>query len=150
MYRLLLLSAVLLLAPRADAATLDLSGEWTYAASKCWNKGPHPMGGDTTGTIKMTQKGAKVTLVVQTGRVCRPASMCVFAGKLKGKKLLVTNSATVDSEGGKAKNSIAVVFKDADRAAGKSKSSYRHPGGMGFTWGCDVTLQRKKSGAKKK
>jgi hypothetical protein len=144
MAKLLLISTITLLAPSALAAGLNVTGEWTYATSGSWKKGPCPTGGDAKGTLKMTQKGAKVTLVFKTGRTCRPASMCVFAGKLKGKVLVLSNSAKVDNEGGKASNTIKLKLKDADHAAGSSSSSYKHPGGMVCSWGSKVTLQRKK------
>jgi len=143
MLRIITITAALTLVPAiASAGKLDLTGTWTWTATGSWKKGPCPTGGDGTGALKIKQTGDKVTLVFTSGRVCRPASMCTFKGKLTGKKLTLGNAATVDNEGGKVKNSITLTVKDPKNATGSSSSSYKHPR-MTCTWGSKVAIKKK-------
>jgi hypothetical protein len=83
-----------------------------------------------------------VKLVFASGRKCRPKSMCTFSGTLTGEKLVVSNSAKVDDEGGVARNKITLTFASGDAASGTSESSYTHPGGMECRWGSKLKLTR--------
>lgn len=125
------------------AAGDKLTGAWSYTTSKSWRKGPCPTGGDAKGSIKIEQKKGQVTLTIESGRTCRPKSMCAFKGTLKGDKLKVSNSAKVDNEGGTAANTIELTVKSRTSATGTSSSSYSHPGGMTCKWGSTLTLTRK-------
>ena len=133
----------------ASAGTLNLSGDWSFSATGSWKKGPCPAGGNGAGTLRIKQTGDKVTLVFTSGRVCRPASMCTFKGKLSGKKLTLGNGATVDGEGGKVTNAITLTVKDATSAAGSSSSSYKHPR-MSCSWGSKVAIKKAEKKAEKK
>jgi hypothetical protein len=136
------LAAVALLASPALVVAADMSGDWSYETSESWNKGPCPMGKSGSGKIEITQDGDEVTLVFVSGRKCRPTSMCTFEGTLSGDKLVVSNAAKVDDEGGAVKNEITLTFSGADAASGTSESSYTHPGGMECRWGSKVKLTR--------
>jgi hypothetical protein len=136
------LVAAALLALPALVVAADVSGEWSYETSESWNKGPCPMGKAGSGKIEMTQDGNEVTLVFVSGRKCRPKSMCTFEGTLSEDKLVVSNAAKVDDEGGAVKNEITLTLSGADAASGTSESSYTHPGGMECHWGSKVTLSR--------
>ena len=120
----------------------DVSGKWRYEVSGGWKEGPCPVGKGGSGEIQMTQDGDKVTLVFLSGRTCRPKSMCTFTGTLSGEKLVASNAAKVDNEGGQAKNEISLTFTGPDAASGTSESSYTHPGGMKCRWGSKLTLKR--------
>jgi hypothetical protein len=143
MNRIIITCVVVLLPSWAEARKPDLSGDWTWSATGAWKKGPCPAGGKGTGTLKIKHKGNKVTLVFTSGRSCRPPTMCTFKGKLAGAKLTLANAATVDSEGGKVKNSISMKLKDAKNASGSSTSSYTHPGGMVCRWGSKMAIKKK-------
>jgi hypothetical protein len=134
----------LLLAVSAEAAAQDLSGTWSYVTSGSWKKGPCPMGGEAKGKLKITVKGKTFTLVFESGRTCRPASMCTFAGTVKGRTYVGSNKAKVDSEGGTAANTLTITAKSPTSAAGTSSSSYTHPGGMRCTWGSKIALTKQR------
>lgn len=141
----ILAAAALALIIPGQAAAHDLSGSWSYATSKSWNKGPCPAGGEAKGTIKIkVTKKKTFTLVFESGRVCKPASMCTFTGKVKGKKYLGSNKATVDAEGGKVTNILKLSATSAKAAKGTGTSKYVHPGGMTCRWGSEIALTKKK------
>jgi hypothetical protein len=137
-----LVAGAALVAVPARSAASDVSGDWSYDVSDGWKKGPCPVGKGGSGTIKITQDGDTVKLVFASGRKCRPKSMCTFSGTLIGNKLVVSNSAKVDDEGGVAKNGIELTFAGGDAASGTSESSYTHPGGMQCRWGSKLKLTR--------
>jgi hypothetical protein len=141
--RLIAALALVCAATAALAKGHDLVGTWSYQTSGDWNKGPCPVGKSGKGKLKIAKKGKGYTLVFVSGRTCRPASMCTFAGKAKGAKVTFTNSAKVDNEGGAVKNSIVLTF-DKGKGKGKSDSSYTHPGGMRCTWGSKIALTKDK------
>ena len=137
----MLVVAALVAAP-APTLALDVSGKWSYEGSAGWKRGPCPAGKGGSGEIQMTQKGDAVTLVFLSGRKCRPKSMCIFAGALAGQKLVAKNAATVDDEGGQAKNEISLTFSGPEAASGTWESSYTHPQGMECRWGSTLKLKR--------
>jgi hypothetical protein len=138
-----LLAISIALAGPAHAADQDLSGKWSFSTTGSWKKGVCPAGKDTKGTLKITQKGDAFTLVFLSGWVCRPAAACTFEGKVKRKEYKGGNSLTVDGEGGKVINRITFTAESRTAAAGKSDSSYTHPGGMSCKWGAKIRMTRK-------
>lgn len=140
-----ILAAAVALIVFTPAAAQDLSGSWSYATSKSWHKGPCPAGAEAKGTIKIeVTKKKSFTLVFESGRICRPKSMCTFTGEVKGKRYVGSNKATVDTEGGKVTNTITLTATSAKAAKGSGTSKYVHPGGMTCRWGSDITLTKKK------
>jgi hypothetical protein len=137
----MILTAALVVVPAPTTAS-EVAGKWSYEVSGGWKKGPCPAGKGGSGEIRMTQEGDQVTLVFLSGRACRPKSMCTFKGTLTGQTLVVKNAATVDGEGGQAKNEISLTFSGSNAASGTSESSYTHPGGMECRWGSKLTLKR--------
>lgn len=132
-----------LAAPRAArAATFDLSGTWSYTTSNNWVTGVCPKGQDSSGTLQITQSGDSFTLQLLSGMVCDPASLCSYSGTIAGAVYTATNSAVVDTEGGKATNTITFTATSSAAATGADSSSYVHPGGMTCTWGFDIALSR--------
>jgi hypothetical protein len=138
---MIVVGAALIAVPARSAAS-DVSGDWTYEVSDSWKKGPCPVGKGGSGAIRITLDDDAAKLVFASGRTCRPKSMCTFAGTLSGEKLVVSNSARVDDEGGVAKNEIKLTFTGGDAASGTSESSYTHPGGMECHWGSKLKLTR--------
>jgi hypothetical protein len=139
-----ILAATVALIASTQAAAHDLSGSWSYSTSKSWNKGPCPAGREAKGTIKISVTKKKTfTLVFESGRVCKPKSMCTFKGKVKGNKYVGSNKATVDTEGGKVTNTITLTATSEKAAKGSGTSKYVHPGGMTCRWGSDITLKKK-------
>ncbi|MCD6499166.1 MAG: hypothetical protein J7M25_12820 [Deltaproteobacteria bacterium] len=120
----------------------NLHGTWTYQTSGHWHKGVCPGGGPRSGRLTIQRRGHRFTLVFVSGSVCRPASMCRFAGTVHGRVWKASNHAKVDNEGGAVKNTLVLHAKSAKRATGISTSTYTHPGGMRCTWGYRVTLRR--------
>jgi hypothetical protein len=137
----MLVVAALVAVPALTSAS-DVSGKWSYEASAGWKKGPCPAGKGGSGEVRMTQEGDGVTLVFVSGRTCRPKSMCTFTGTLSGRTLVVKNAATVDDEGGQAKNEISLTFFGPDAASGTSESSYTQPRGMQCRWGSTLKVKR--------
>jgi len=128
--------------PAARAATFDLSGTWSYTTTDNWVTGVCPKGMDSSGTLQITQTGDSFTLQLMSGMVCDPASMCSYSGTIAGAVYTATNSAVVDTEGGKATNTITFTATSNTAATGADSSSYVHPGGMTCTWGFNITLTR--------
>ena len=137
------LCALGLVTPRAAlAATFDLTGTWSYTTSNNWVTGVCPKGMDSSGTLQISQTGDSFTLQLLSGMVCDPASMCSYSGTIAGAVYTATNSAVVDTEGGKATNTITFTATSTTAASGADSSTYVHPGGMTCTWGFDITLTR--------
>jgi MYXO-CTERM domain-containing protein len=122
-------------------ATYDLTGTWSYVTTNNWVTGLCPKGQDSSGMLTITQTGDTVTLVVSSGMVCDPASMCSFAGTVSGADYTVSNSAVVDNEGGVAKNTVTFTASSASAAAGQDSSSYTLDT-FTCSWGFDITITR--------
>ncbi len=128
-----MLSITVLAAPAADAQFK--SGVWKYKTSGHWVKGRCPAPRPGKGKVKLTRKGSKLQVQVLSGMVCRPKSMCSFKGRRKGKLWVVSNSATVDKEGGKASNWLKFVVRTKKKLTGSANSEYKHPSGFTCKWG---------------
>jgi hypothetical protein len=77
----------------------------------------------------------------KSGMVFSPPELKYFTGKKKGEDYIFSNSATVDNEGGVAKNSCNLKMISNNHFKGKSYSEYRM-GGIAFNWGFDIELKR--------
>lgn len=146
MKKLMMLGAMLSIAgfaapPGAAAQTLK-GGVWQYKTSSHWSKGRCPAPRPGKGRVKIKRKGKRFTLLVQTGMTCKPASMCLFKGARKGKLWIASNSATVDGEGGTAKNVLKLVVRTAKKLTGSVISEYKHPSGFTCRWGFKFVATR--------
>lgn len=137
----MLLAATLVAVPAPTLAS-DVGGTWGFEVAPGWKKGPCPADRRSSGEIRITQEGGAFTLAFLSGRKCRPKSMCLFSGTLSGQTLVVKNAATVDDEGGQAKNEISLTFSGPEAASGTWESSYTHPQGMECRWGSTLKLKR--------
>jgi hypothetical protein len=126
----------------ALAATYDLTGTWSYATSGNWVTGVCPVGKDSSGALEIIQTGDAFTLKLLSGAVCNPASMCSYTGTIAGAVYKASNSAVVDSEGGKVTNTITFTATSVGAASGTGGSQYTHPSGTTCTWGFNITLSR--------
>lgn len=133
--------ALLLAAGPASAATYDLTGTWNFTTSGNFVTGGCPLGMDSVGTLQITQSGDSFTMKILTGMVCNPAVMCSYTGTIAGAVYTATNSAVVDSEGGKATNTVTFTASSATAATGADSSTYVHPK-MTCTWGFNIVLSR--------
>lgn len=115
-------------------------GEWNYATSNHWVKGIPPAGKPSKGILVITQSGDQFKMEFKSGMVFSPPELKYFTGKKKGEDYIFSNSATVDNEGGVAKNSCNLKMISNNHFKGKSYSEYRHR--MTFNWGFDIELKR--------
>ena len=125
-----------------DPSTVDFSGTWNYATSNHTVSGDCPNGSPMDGTLAITQTGSEVGLMVMSGAVCNPASMCMYDGAIDDEYLLVSNTDTVDEEGGSATNALRLHFYSASEGRGESSSSYVHPEGFECQWSHQVLIWR--------
>jgi len=128
---------------RTAVTTKRLMGSWAYSTSNQTVSGACPAGPPASGTMSVTPSGGGYEIAFLSGRVCDPASMCVFEGGFDGKTLSGKNGATVDDEGGKATNGLTLtVDLSAGTMSGKGTSTYQHPKGMACSWTYDITAHR--------
>jgi len=111
-----------------------IMGLWDFQNSDYTVTGPCPKGKENFGTLEIKQEGEVVVLTLKTGKICRPSSLCTYKGAIKDGHFIVSNSAIVDNEGGKAINSLDIIMHDVDHMTAKSKSQYIHPSGIQCTW----------------
>jgi hypothetical protein len=129
-----------LLDPRQEAAAL--SGTWDYATSNHTVSGPCPIGAPMKGQLVIAAEGDRATLSIVSGAVCSPASLCEFSGELTATQMIVSNTDTVDDEGGTATNAVFLSFVALTEGFGKSSSRYVHPEGFECVWGHDLAVSR--------
>ncbi len=125
-----------------DPATIDITGTWNYSTANHKVSGDCPNGSPMNGTLAITREGAEAGLMIMSGATCDPASMCMFGGGLTGEYLLVSNTDTVDEEGGTATNAIQMFFSSPAQGSGSASSSYVHPEGFQCQWSHDVLIWR--------
>ena len=145
MKQLILLGAMLsittLAAPAVAAQTLK-SGVWKYRTSNHWVKGRCPAPRPGKGKVRILRKGQRFSVKVLSGMKCKPRSMCSFKGNRQGKLWVARNSATVDSEGGKASNWLRFRVRTSRRLTGTANSVYKHPSGFTCKWGFKFVATR--------
>jgi hypothetical protein len=116
-------------------------GQWNYATSNHWAKGPVPAGKPSKGVLVITQTGDQFTMEFKSGMVFSPSKLRYFTGTKNVQEYVFSNSAQVDNEGGIAKNSCNLKMIGINHFKGKSFSQYTHGGTM-FSWGFDIELTR--------
>lgn len=125
-----------------DPSMVDFAGTWQYSTSNHRVSGDCPNGSALDGTLAITRNGTEVGLMVMSGAVCNPASMCMYSGGIDDEYLLVSNTDTVDDEGGSATNALRLHFYSAAEGQGVSSSSYVHPKGFECQWSHDILIWR--------
>ncbi len=125
-----------------DLAAADpIVGTWNYATSNHWARGPVPAGKASKGILVITQSGDEFKMEFKSGMVFNPPELKYFTGKKRGQDYIFSNSATVDNEGGVAKNSCTLKMTGNNHFAGKSSSEYSQ-GPIKFSWGFDIELRK--------
>ncbi|MEZ5666477.1 MAG: hypothetical protein R3F55_03395 [Alphaproteobacteria bacterium] len=125
-----------------DPATIDIAGQWTYATSNHAVSGMCPLGTPMAGTLSIAVVDGAITVVVDSGATCSPASMCVYEGRIEQGAVVVSNTAVVDDEGGSASNAMQLFFTSPTAGAGRVASGYVHPEGFECQWTHDIALSR--------
>lgn len=125
-----------------DPKLINITGTWTYTASASTVTGMCPPGPPASGTAIIAKTGDTYTLKILSGRVCKPASMCTFAGQLLGNTLAFSNSDTVDNERGRVTNALGLLVVNNEFIDGRSSSRYVHPEGNECQWSNTMTLDR--------
>lgn len=126
-----------------DPKLINIAGTWNYTASASVVTGVCPPGGPGSGTCTITKSGDTYTLKILSGRVCKPVSMCTFAGQLSGNNLTLSNTDIVDSEKGAVTNALGLLVVSNEFIDGRSSSRYVHPQGFECQWSNTMTLDRK-------
>jgi hypothetical protein len=116
-------------------------GQWNYSTANHWAKGPVPAGKPSKGVLVITQVGDQYKMEFKSGMVFSPPELRYFTGTKNGQEYLFSNSAQVDNEGGRAKNTCTLKMAGANTCKGKSYSEYTNKG-ITFSWGFDITLTR--------
>ena len=116
-------------------------GQWNYSTANHWAKGPVPAGKPSKGVLVITQLGDQFKMEFKSGMVFSPPELRYFTGTKNGQEYLFANSAQVDNEGGRAKNTCTLKMAGANMCKGKSYSQYTNSG-ITFSWGFDITLTR--------
>jgi hypothetical protein len=116
-------------------------GQWNYSTANHWSKGPVPAGKPSKGVLVITQLGDQFEMEFKSGMVFSPPELRYFTGTRNGQEYLFANSAQVDNEGGRAKNTCTLKMAGANMCNGKSYSQYTNSG-ITFSWGFDITLTR--------
>jgi hypothetical protein len=116
-------------------------GQWNYSTANHWSKGPVPTGKPSKGILVITQLGNQYKMEFKSGMVFNPPELRYFTGTKNGGEYLFSNSAQVDNEGGRAKNTCTLKMAGVNTYKGKSYSQYTNSG-ITFSWGFDITLTR--------
>ncbi|MBY4893370.1 hypothetical protein KUL25_11400 [Rhodobacteraceae bacterium N5(2021)] len=126
-----------------SAEDFDFTGTWNYRTANHSVAGACPNGSPMSGTLEITHSGDAVGLVLTSGATCDPGSMCIYDGAIDDDgNLIVSNTATVDDEGGTAANAIHIFFLTDDMATGHAGSGYVHPSGFECQWSYFIELTR--------
>jgi len=120
-----------------DPKLIRITGTWNYEMVS--SAGP-----PASGMCSITGGKGVYTLVLSTGAVCKPRSMCTFTGELSGNTLVLSNADTVDNEGGTATNAMRLTVFSNELIGGEGSSRYVHPEGYERQWSETMTLKRKK------
>jgi hypothetical protein len=126
-----------------SADDFDFTGTWNYSTANHRVAGACPNGAPMSGTLALTQSAGAVGLMLTSGAVCDPASMCLFDGAIdENGQLIVSNADTVDDEGGSVANAMRLFFLSDEMGAGFVASGYVHPSGFECQWSHYVELWR--------
>jgi len=125
-----------------DPAKVDFTGVWSYTVTPMGVVGMCPPWVPGSGELSIDVDGDVVTLTFLTGRTCDPESMCTFTGWVDEERIVVSNTAIVDDEGGEATNAISIFVSSSDSGWGSSSSRYLHPEGFECVWEENMTISR--------
>lgn len=120
-----------------DPKLINITGTWHY---EMISSGGPP----AAGTCSLTGGKGGYTLVLQSGAVCKPKSMCTFTGELTGNTLILSNTDTVDNEGGSVTNAMRLFVQSNEFIHGNGSSRYVHPEGYQKHWTETMTMTRGK------
>ena len=120
-----------------DPKLINITGTWKY---EMVSSGGPP----AAGTCSITGGKGGYTLVLQSGAVCKPKSMCTITGQLTGNTLILSNTDTVDDEGGSVTNAMNLTVHSNELITGNGSSRYVHPEGFQRHWTETMTMTRKK------
>ena len=120
-----------------DPKLIKITGSWNY---EMVSSGGPP----ASGRCSITGGKGGYILVLLSGAVCKPASMCTFTGELSGNTSILSNTDTVDNEGGTATNAMRLTVFSNELIGGEGSSRYVHPEGYEKQWSETMTLKRKK------
>ncbi|RPI79921.1 MAG: hypothetical protein EHM45_01005 [Desulfobacteraceae bacterium] len=122
---------------------INIAGTWNYTLSAQAVTGMCPPGPAASGTCVITKSKTGYTLVLKTGSRCEPKAVCRFTGSLAKNDLLLSNTATVDDEGGTATTAWVLTVFTNQHLSGKGSSRYLHPEGFECQWSYSINLYRK-------
>jgi hypothetical protein len=125
-----------------DPKLINITGTWKYTSSASTVTGMCPPGGPAAGNASLAKSDETYTLKILSGRVCKPASMCIFTGQLTGNTLTLSNTDVVDSEKGTVTNALGLLVVNNEFIDGRSTSRYVHPEGHECQWSKTMTLYR--------
>ncbi len=111
---------------------INLNGTWSYKTSN-----------GMTGTMEIMQEGKDIALMITSGATCRPVAVCSYTGTEGGNVVEVSNSVTVDKEGGTVTSAMQLIFLSNELATGSSTNHYVHPEGHEKRWNLEFELWRK-------
>ena len=116
-------------------------GQWHYATSNHWSKGPVPTGIPSKGILEITQVGDQFKMEFKSGMVFSPTGLKYFTGKKVGTEYVFSNEMIVDNEGGRSNNTHTLKMITGNFFKGKSFSRYSNSG-ITFSWGFDIELTK--------
>ena len=122
-------------------AANSIVGQWHYATSNHWSKGPVPAGVPSKGILEITQAGDQFKMEFKSGMVFSPTDLKYFTGKKIGPEYVFSNEMIVDDEGGRAINTQTLKMITDNSFKGKSFSQYSNSG-IKFSWGFDIELTK--------
>ena len=121
-----------------DPTEFDFTGVWEYVTSGHTVSGVcNAPGNLMSGLLDIQVAGGVVSLKLVSGAVCDPASMCDYTGEVGAGYLLVSNTGTVDDEGGEVTNALQLFFLNENQGFGQGGSYYLHPKGYECRWSYD-------------
>jgi hypothetical protein len=125
-----------------NAANMDITGTWSYSTFDHRISGRCPAGQPMAGTLIIGQKENSLDVFIQSGAVCNPVSMCSYTGAIIDGNVVVSNTDTVDDEGGSATNAMRLYFFSETSGGGQVSSRYVHPEGFECHWSHYMKLSR--------
>ncbi|WP_028580997.1 hypothetical protein [Desulfogranum japonicum] len=118
-----------------------ITGNWNFSISNSKVEGFCPMGGNTSGTLAIFDKGkGKYVLKFVSGMSCSPPRVCILKGTCSGTDCTFSTTVPVDNQGGKVTNSAKLHFS-GNSASGTGKSIYQQSG-MRCTWSYALKLSK--------
>ena len=128
---------------RADPAGFDISGVWEYATSNHTVSGIcNNPGSAMSGLLEIAASGGDVSLTLVSGAICNPGWVCAYTGGIEDHSVIVSNTGTVDDEGGEVTNALQLIFVGQEAGFGRGGSYYLHPEGYQCQWSYEIFFHR--------